>query len=154
MRRKKLQNLANTMCQMFCGWRIHTSKPDLVLLGSGVLKIDAVTGQCTFEGKIIDKLKIAGEIRAWMQQELMTNKIPISALTDAHLTAKLSFSVVPWSEPTREIFYSGGKAIRTEKINRCLMECESNVMTEEAIYDSKLTEIQEWPVGWPIDTER
>ena len=86
------------------------------------------------------------------QQDLVTNKIPIAALTGAHLAVKLSFSVVPWNEPTREIFYSGGKAVRTEKMNRCAMECDSNVTTNEAAYHSKLIEAQEWPLGWPVNT--
>ena len=152
MRGKRLQHVANTMCQMFCGWRLSTSKPDLVRLGPGVLEINAITGQCVFEGKTVGKLSIAEETRVWLPQELGTNKIPIAALIDAHLAAKLSFSVVPWSEPTREIFYSDGKVIRTESMNRCFMECDSTVTTDEAVYHSNLTEVQEWPVGWPIDT--
>ena len=50
-----------------------------------------------------------------MQQDLATNKIPIALLTGVHITVNLSFSVVPWNEPAREMFYSGGNAVRTEK---------------------------------------
>jgi hypothetical protein len=149
MHRKRLQHVADTMCQMFCGWRLIESKPNLLKLGSGTLEIDAITGQCVFQGKTIGQLTIAGEMRVWLQQDLATNKIPIAALTGAHLAVKLSFSVVPWNEATREIFYSDGKAVRTEKMNRCVMECDSNVTTDEAPYRSKLTEVQEWPLGWP-----
>jgi hypothetical protein len=152
MRRKSLQHVADTMCQMFCGWRLINSKPNLVKLGSGTLEIDAITGQCVFQGRTIAQLTIAEEIRAWLQQDLATNKMPIAALTGAHLAVKLSFSVVPWNEPTREIFYSDGKAIRTEKMNRCVMECSSNVATDESVYRSKLMEVQEWPLGWPDST--
>ncbi len=95
---------------MFCGWRLFRYKPSLLKLGSGTLEINAITGQCLFQGKTIGQLTIAEEIRAWLQQDLATNKIPIAALTGAHLAVKLSFSVVPWNEPAREIFYSGGKA--------------------------------------------
>jgi hypothetical protein len=136
---------------MFCGWRLIESKPNLMNLGSGTLEIDAVTGQCLFQGKSIDQLKIAEEIRAWLRQDLATNETPLAVLTGAHLAVKLSFSVVPWNEPTREIFYSGGKAVRTEKMNRCVMECDSDVTTDEAAYHSKLTEAQEWPLGWPVN---
>ena len=152
MRGKRLRHVADTMCQMFCGWRLIGSKPNLVELGSGTLELDAMTGQCLFQGKTIGQLTIAEEIRAWLEQDLATNKIPIAALTGAHLTVKLSFSVVPWNEPAKEIFYSDGKPIRTEKMNRCIVECRSNVTTDEAVYRSKLTEVQEWPLGWPVDT--
>jgi hypothetical protein len=63
---KRLQHVADTMCQMFCGWRLIESNPNLVNLGSGALEIDAITGQCLFQGKSIDQLKIAEEIRAWL----------------------------------------------------------------------------------------
>ena len=139
------------MCQMFCGWRLIGSKPDLVKLGSGTLEIDAITGQCLFQGKTTGQLRIAEEIRSWMERDLATNKIPIAALTSAHLAVNLYFSMVPWKEPKGEIFYSDGRAVRTEKMNRCVMQCDSNVTTDEAVYRSKLREIQEWPLGWPTN---
>lgn len=48
-------------------------------------------------------------------------------------------------------FYSDREAVRTEKMNRCIVECGSNVTTSEAVYRSKLTEVQGWPLGWPVD---
>jgi hypothetical protein len=153
MRRKRLQHAANTICQMFYGWRLIESKPSLVKLGSGTLEIDAITGQCRFEGKTAGQLNIAEEIRAWLQRDLESNEIPIAAVTGARLAVELSFSVVPWNERTGEIFISDGKAARTEQMNRCIIKCESNVTTDEAGYRSTLTETQEWPIGWPISTD-
>ena len=125
------------------------SKPNLVELGSGTLQIDAITGNCTFQGKQIDQLGIAEEIRAWMRDDLRANDIPADTLIDARLSVKLSFSIVPWSAPKQEVFYTEGKTLQTEKMNRCVIECESHVTTDEDVYPSQLTEVQEWPVGWP-----
>jgi hypothetical protein len=100
---KRLQHVADTMCQLFCSCRLIESKPNLVNLGSGTLEINAITEQCLFQGESIDQLKIAEEIRGWLRQDLATNKIPLAVLTGAHLAVKLSFFVVPWNEPTREI---------------------------------------------------
>lgn len=150
MRRKRLQHVADTMCQMFCGWRLVESKPSLVNLGSGTLEIDAITGQCLFQGKNIGPLTIAEEIRAWLEQDLATNRIPISALASAHLKVKLSFSVVPWNATTKEIFYSDGKAVRTEEMNRCVVECDSKITTGEIVYSSQLADAQEWLLDWPV----
>jgi hypothetical protein len=137
------------MCQMFCGWRLIGSKPSLVKLGSGTLEIDATTGKCFFQRENIGQLTIAEEIRAWMQEDLATNKIPMASIADARLSVKLSFSVVPWSAPKGQIFYSEGGAVRTENMNRCTMECTSKVATDETVYRSELTEVQEWPIDWP-----
>ena len=150
MRRKRLQHVADTVCQMFCGWRLIGSKPSLVNLGSGTLEIDVITGQCLFQGKNIGLLTIAEEIRAWLEQDLTTNRIPISTLTGAHLKVKLFFSVVPWNATTKEIFYSDGKVVRTEEMNRCVVECDSTISTGETVYSSQLTEAQEWPLDWPV----
>jgi hypothetical protein len=149
-RKKRLQHVADTMCQMFCGWRLIGSKPSLVNLGSGTLEIDAITGQCLFQGKNIGPLTIAEEIRVWMEQDLATNRIPIADLTGAHLKVKLSFSVAPRNATTKEIFYSDGKVVRTEEINRCVMECDSKIATDETVYSSQLVETQEWPLDWPV----
>ena len=150
MRRNRLQHAADTICQMFCGWRLIESKPSLLNLGSGTLEIDAITGQCRFAGETTGQLDIAEEIRAWLRRDLESNEIPIAALTGARLVVELSFSVVPWNERTGEIFVSDGKATRTDQMNRCIINCESKVTTDEAIYRCRLMETQEWPIGWPI----
>jgi hypothetical protein len=152
MRTKRLQHAADSICQMFCGWRLIESKSSLLELGSGTLEIDALNGQCSFEGKTTGPLSIAEEIRAWLRRDLETNGIPIAALTGVRLVANLSFSVVPWNDRTEEIFFLDGKAARTERMNRCIMNCESNVTTDAAVYRSTLIETQEWPIGWPVPT--
>src|SRR5271163_475415 len=144
MRTKRLQHAVDTMCQMFCGWRLVESKPSLVSLGSGTLEINAITGQCLFQGKNIGPLTIAEEIRAWLERDLETNRIPIAALSIANLAVKLSFSTVPWNTTTKEIFYSDGKVVRTEEMNRCVMECDSTITTAEGVFTSQLVDVQEW----------
>jgi hypothetical protein len=124
------------------------SKASLVDFGAGTLEIDAITGNCSFQGKSTRQLTIAEEIRAWMHGDLAANNISLKAITGARLSVKLSFSVVPWSSRKTEIFCSGGKAVRTGNMNRCLIECDSHVSTDEAVYRSHLIEIQKWPIGW------
>jgi hypothetical protein len=152
MRKGKLQNVAHNLCQMFCGWRLVGSKPSMVNLGSGILEIDAISGKCLFEGRNIDQLTIASELCASVQHHLAATKTPIATLTGASLVVTLSFSVVPWNETTRETFYAAGKIIRMKEMNRCVMKCQSQVTTDDATYRSELTEVQEWPLDWPVDT--
>jgi hypothetical protein len=146
-----LRNVADTLCQMFCGWRLVGSKRMLVELGSGTLEIDALTGQCQFQGKPIPQLPIAMELVGWMKQDLATHRIPTTRLVHARLSAKLSFSQVPWNTRTKETFYSNGEAMRSQEMHKCIFECASDVATDEAVYRSKRTEIQAWPIGWPTE---
>jgi hypothetical protein len=121
----------------------------LVDLGSGSLEINALTGQCEFQGKLIAQLPIALELVAWMRQDLETHRIPTALLIRARLSAKLSFSRIPWNTKTNPSFYVGSSPVRTENMHKCMFECDSEVATSEAVYRAKQTEIQCWPVGWP-----
>src|SRR5882724_3860401 len=118
MRKKRLKNVADTLCQMFCGWRLVGSKRMLVELGSGTLEIDALTGQCQLQGEPIVQLPIARELVGWMKQDLATHRIPTTVLVRARLSVRLSFSQVPWNTRTKEIFYSNGEAVRSQKMHK------------------------------------
>jgi len=151
MRRKRLQHVANILCEMFCGWRLINSGPELVRLGSGTLEIDALTGACFFDELPIAELSIAGELRDWLNQELRTNRIPIEAVVRAWVRADLSFSQLPWKKRSiNEYFFNDdGQEVRTPTIHQCRIQCESEVKTDEAIYRSDREDIEEWPAGWP-----
>ena len=137
------------MCKMFCGWRLNTSLPQLLKLGSGSLEIDGLTGHCFFQGVPSAQLRIAEEISIWLRDDLAANDISVSLIASARLTVGLTFSIVPWNSITKEIFFLGGQAARTETMNRCAFECGSSVMTNDREYTSNLIEAREWPMGWP-----
>jgi hypothetical protein len=153
MYRKRLQNVADNLCQIFCGWRQMKSKPMLVELGSGILEIDVLTGQCMFEDKLTVQLPIAVELSSWMQKELSSQQIPTSAIRRARLVATLLFTQIPWNAQTKEVFLSHGNPVRSERMHRCTFDCESEIATDERIYQSRMREVQEWPLGWPEDGE-
>src|SRR5260221_4938368 len=127
MRRKRLQHVADTMCQMFCGWRLIGSKRSLVNMGASTLEIDVITGKGSFQGESIRQLAIAEEIRRWMHDDLAANKISVTALTHALLSVNLFFSEGP------------------NKMYRWQMESTTNAATETAEYLAQLTEVQDRP---------
>jgi hypothetical protein len=152
MRRKRLKHAADILCQMFCGWRLVNSKPELVELGSGTLGIDALTGECFFNGQSIPELSIAVELSEWLKEDLAAHNIPIEALSHARLKAELSFSEISWNESQvkGEMFFSGnGGAVRTATMHRCVIQCESEVATDETVYRSNFEDLEEWPIGRP-----
>ncbi len=135
---------------MFCGWRLIDSKPDLVKFGSGRHTIDVLTGKCFFEGKEIPKLSIAEELRLWLKEDLLSHNITPDALVSAKLNANLTFSAIAWSEKTgNEQFFDHGNPVQTDTMHRCVIECDSEITTDETIYRGKYSDVQEWPIGWP-----
>ena len=151
MRRKRLQHSADTLCQMFCGWRLANSYEDLERLGSGTLTVDALVGSCRFDGEPIERLNIAGELHSWLCEDLATHGIPIGAVLRAYLTARLSIAAIGSRPRAAPVQYLGadGKPVRSGGFYRCDIKCESEVATDEATYRSRLTDMEEWPVGWP-----
>jgi len=150
MRRKRLQHAADTICHMFCGWRLINCKPRLVELGSGTIRIDVLSGNCAFGGTLISPLSIAEELRLWLLEDLVTNQIPVTALARASLEAKLSFSKIHWRDrTTNDQFFNDGRTVRTDTMHRCAIHCESEVATDDTVYRSTFDDLEEWPVGWP-----
>jgi hypothetical protein len=136
---------------MFCGWRLTNCVPELVDLGSGTLRIDAVSAGCLFDDEAIPKLSIAEELQAWLHEDLARNRIPLEALLAATLVAKLSFSEIRRGERITgdHFFDDAGRTVRTPTMHRCAIHCRSEVATEGAVYRSELRDIEEWPIGWP-----
>ena len=150
MRRKRLQHAADTICHMFCGWRLINCTARLVELGSGTIQIDVLSGRCSFDGRPIPQLSIAEELRLWLLADLESNEIPVAGLTRASLDAKLSFSEISWRDKrSNDQYFNDGRPVRTDTIHRCAIACKSEVATNDAVYRSELEDIEEWPAGWP-----
>jgi len=149
--RKRLQHSADTFCHMFCGWRLANSYKDLERLGGGTLSIDVLVGACRFDGLAIEPPNIAGELHAWLRDDLAAHGIPIDTLLRASLTAHLSITVVGSRSRATPVKFLGTdrKPVRSREYYSCEIECESEVATEGAVYRSRATDTEEWPVGWP-----
>ena len=150
MRRKRFQHMADTLCHMFCGWRQIADKPRLVALGSGAISIDALRGTARFNGTLLDDLAVAGELQAWLDEDLARHTIPKEAVREATLTADLHLDLVPWPDPDpSEQFFAHGTLVRTDRMHRCTVRCTSVIRTEDAEYRSTHSDVEAWPLGWP-----
>ncbi len=150
MRRKRLKHATDILCHMFCGWRLINCKPDLVKLGSGTITIDALSGHCEFNEASIPELSIATEIKLWLREDMERNRIPLESLVRATLKATLTFDEIAWRERTgTDQFYSENAPVYTERMHRCIINCKSEVVTDDTVYSSHYKDLQEWPIGWP-----
>ena len=149
--KNRLKNSADVACQIFCGWRLISSKVRLAELGSGSFEIHLLTGQTFFEGVPIEPLPISKELQSWFTKELAGQNIATETLKHASVRANIRLSMIPWAERTNkeEVFYVDGRAWQTGEMYRCIIQCESEIETEVASYTSRLDDIEEWPTGWP-----
>jgi hypothetical protein len=151
MRRKRLQHAADNLCQMFCGWQQIWSKHRLVELGSGELEIGVLSGTCRFNGAEVEALPIVAVLGKWLREDLERHHIPESGLLEATVRASLTFDLVPWESrtTTSEFFWHSGEPAKSDPMHRCSFECFSLLRTDEAQYEGRYAEVEEWPVGWP-----
>lgn len=151
MRRKRLKHAADTLCHMFCGWRLANSFSDLERLGSGTLDIDALTGDAKFNGAAIGPLNIAGELQVWLQRDCENHNIPLSHIRHARLTAELELTETPWKNRAKNThwFDENGGNIAWRQIKRCVINCRSSIKTDEHEYDSVYDDVEQWPEGFP-----
>jgi hypothetical protein len=89
MRRKRLKHNAHILCDMFHGWRLMNCWDRILALGSGILEIDALSAECTFNGQPIESLTIAEELRLWLRDDLAAQGIPLTAIRSARLEVQL-----------------------------------------------------------------
>jgi hypothetical protein len=136
---------------MFCGWRLINSYSDLERLGSGMLSINALSGQCSFNGTPVAQLSIAVELSAWVCDDLLSHAIPVESLNRARLSAELTFSQIEASQRAKSDQHMdrAGTPVKKGVFNRLQIRCESEVMTDETAYTSAFSDLVEWPVGWP-----
>jgi hypothetical protein len=150
MRRKRLQHCADTLCHKFCGWETIFSYRDLVALGSGRLEIDVLRDECTFEGKKIEPLSISGALRAWLLDDLATNRIDHNLLQRATLSASLAFSSIDASARTTGGHHlSNGRVVSEGAFYRLEIHCNSEIATDEKVYHSAYEDVEEFPHQWP-----
>jgi len=136
---------------MFCGWRLVNSYAAIESLGSGTLEIDALTGDASFNERPTEPLAIAGELHAWLVEDCATNNIPIDQIHAAKLTATLDLSKADWKrrQSSDHWFDHKGAEIVWRQINRCVIQCDSIVHTDECEYRSTYHDVEEWPEGFP-----
>jgi hypothetical protein len=83
--RKILQDVANTLPQMFVGWRMVEDLETLAELPDGTLEIDVLTETVRHSSGLTPRLHIAGELAAWLRNRLDEARLSPTEITKAHL---------------------------------------------------------------------
>jgi hypothetical protein len=115
------------------------------------LEIDAVTGQCTFDGTRIDQLTIAGALRAWLKDDLASHRIDPGNLHRATLIADLQFSKIDSKKRVTHDFHmdQNGRPIEEGDFHQLSIRCRSEISTGEKVYRSQYADVEEFPQDWP-----
>lgn len=151
MGRKRLNHAAETFCAMFCGWRLSNSYVELQTLGSGVLDIDVLELECSFNGNPIGLMPIAYELNGWLLDDMEKHNIPIAELSSALLSVVIELQRVPATRSRRGSIYIGkdSKPIDAGEFFKIAANCTSKIRMGDSTYQAIRSHQEQWPVGWP-----
>lgn len=94
MQKNILKGYANTVCQMFAGWRLLVSPGDLPLLmdaGRGQFEVDLLGGSTTLDG-VPTHLGMADEVSAWLREQAEKDQVPWNLVRAAKLHVAFDFT--------------------------------------------------------------
>ena len=129
MRRKVLQDYANTFCQMLVGWRMGEDLETLSALPDGELSINVLSGEATHSVVGSLKLWVAEEIQAWFKHRLEVSGIPAGEIQLASISAQIN---------------TGRIATNRKKVVSFDFTVTSQIETSDATYSGKLKETHQW----------
>ena len=129
MRRKVLQDHANTFCQMLVGWRMGDDLDALAELPDGILSVNVLTGQAVHSVTGALHLGIAGELKAWFGNRLETCGIPTAEIRAAEVSATIGTERIPTNH---------------KKIVSFDFSVKSRIETSDAEYSGELQEMHHW----------
>lgn len=130
MKRKSLQDVANTLPHMLVGWRMAAEDLErLSDLPDGTLRIDLLreTAEHSEAGSLA--LHVVTELSAWLRDRLATLEIPLTELARANVDAEIRTDRI---------------ATDRKRIVSFDFTCQSRVATLQKTYEATLKERHVW----------
>ena len=121
MRRKVLQDFANTFCQYYIDMGGCQDAAALAFYGSGTIVIDFLTGDCAFNGQTIPPLKSGAFLKRWLLERFAVHRIAASNIVVAQMTVQAVVSDVQFKVSYGYTFCSAFYEF----------QCESEIQTDE-----------------------
>ena len=135
MRRKVLQDFANTLCQMLVGWRMAEEDLEvLAALPDGTLLIDVLSGAARHSSAAAVELCVARELQAWLTNRLSESGIEASDIRHATLTAVIRTDRI---------------ATERKRIVSFDFAVQASIGTSEREYRGTLDEVHKWHTRVP-----
>jgi hypothetical protein len=137
VRRKVLQDIANTLCDMLVGWRMGEDLETLSDLPDGTLRFDLLNCQASHSVGRDLSLHVAGELSAWFEHRLREHGISRADILRAELVADFSTDRVKTNR---------------KRIVSFDWKCSSRITTDEKVYEGQLKEKHQWHSRLPPNT--
>ena len=138
MRRKVIQDFANVFCQRILQLPEGYDLASFVRYGSGIYELNILTGECTFDGEPIPKLRTCDVFREWLFTQLDKRLIPREHIEVARLKIDVTVSQV-------NVRQSYGNEFASAHFS---FDCQSEIRTDEKVYTSSMSGEKAWSFDW------
>ena len=138
MRRKVIQDFANVFCQRILQLPKGYDLASFVHYGSGTYDLNIFTGECSFNGKPIPKLRTCNVFREWIFAQLDKHLIPHESIEAARLKIDVTVSQISVKQSCGHEFASAHFSF----------DCQSEIRTDEKSYVSSMSGEQTWGFDW------
>jgi len=132
LRRKVLQDFANTFCQQFLDLGSGHDVATFVRRGSGSYSMDLLNGECSHDGAPIPEMKACREYRLWLIEQMSKHSV-----SPELLRAVAVVQVVVRAVSVKD---SGARAGSADLDFRCRAE----LTTDEKTYTSEMSGARLW----------
>jgi hypothetical protein len=89
MRRKVLQDFANTVCQNYLDLTCSADAAFFACYGSGTVTLDIFKGRCSLDGFDVVPLPSTVPIRDWLQKRLAAHNIAVESIVLAEMILRV-----------------------------------------------------------------
>ncbi|MBI1764161.1 MAG: hypothetical protein HYR56_22275 [Acidobacteria bacterium] len=141
MRRKVIQDFANTFCQKFLDLPNGYDVARFAKYEKGTVILNIITGACLLNGVSVPTFSTCDDYRLWLQKQLETHHISENAIMAAKLTVQFLVSDI-------KIEMSFGHIFRSADFE---FHCASEIQTDEKAYVSQMSHRQKWAYGYYWD---
>jgi hypothetical protein len=134
MRRKVIQDFANTFCQKFLDSPNGYDLARFAQFGVGTATLNILTGECILNDVPVPKFDTCDDHKEWLRCQLVKHNIPKEAIKNAKMTVQFSISDI-------DIRQSYGHTFRSAEFD---FHCMSEIQTDEKSYAARMSNRKKW----------
>ena len=141
MRRKVLQDFANTLCQNYVDLTGGFDAAAFACYGSGTALMNFLSGNCTFNDLPIPVLKGCTVLKDWLHQRFAVHAIVVQEIALAQMTVSVVVSQLNFRRISNHAFYSG----------HFNFNCLCEIRTDDKMYCGQMIGEKVWGFGNEYD---
>lgn len=138
MRRKVIQDFANTLCQRIVDLPEGFDLATFAYYGTGEYRADILNGQCSHNDTIIPPLGACAVYKEWLSCQARKHRVPFEAVQSVTMVIRIEVNSIRTTTSYGHRFASAHFGT----------ECRSEIKTDEKLYVGIAKGGKDWGFDW------